>query len=144
MIGVATSVWLGAFLSAQGFNLRTGAWQFTINMQVPMEGLPPQVREELAKPQISNSCVTPEDIKELNLGRTEDSDDEDCKILTLKMTPTSADITRQCTGDDAYTEIAHFEAPTPQTVAGTVSRKSAEGTMTITMTGRWVAAECAE
>jgi len=89
-----------------------------------------------------NSCVTAEDLKQLRLGRTDDSDDENCKILSSKFTATTADITRQCTGDEASTEIAHYEAPTPQTVTGSVTRKTAKGTMTINMAGKWVAAQC--
>jgi hypothetical protein len=148
---LAATVALSAgILVAQGFNLRTGTWQFTITMKgaMPMEGIPPEVQAQIAaqlsKPQITTSCVTTEDLKQLNLGRTDDSDNEDCKLHASKITPTSADITRECTGDEAYTETAHFEAPTPQSLHANISRKTAEGTMSITMAGKWVAAQCKE
>jgi hypothetical protein len=139
----------GPFLFAQGFNARTGAWTFTITMKgaMPMEGLPPAARAameaEMSKPQTMNSCVTAEDIKELKLGNAkDDNDDEDCKIVSSKLTATTADITRECKGDNAHTETLHYEAPTPQTLTGNITRKSKEGVMTITMVGKWVAAQC--
>ncbi|MGE0404993.1 MAG: DUF3617 domain-containing protein [Candidatus Korobacteraceae bacterium] len=148
---VALAVVLSAgTLVAQGLNVRTGAWEITMTMGgvMSMEGVPPearaQIEAELRKPQVVKNCVTPEDVKQLNLGKTEDGEDENCKVLSSKITPTSADITRQCSGDQAYTETAHFEAPTPQTMTANISRKSAEGATTIKMTGKWVAAACSE
>jgi hypothetical protein len=138
----------GAFLYAQGFNVRTGTWQFTINIKssMPMEGVPPelqaQIAAELSKPQTSTACVTAEDLKQMNLGKMDD--EEECKVLSSKITPTSADISRQCTGDEPAAETAHFEAPTPQSLTGQVTRKTAKGTMSMTMAGKWVAAQCME
>jgi hypothetical protein len=139
----------GTALVAQAFGARTGAWVFTITMKgdIPVEGLPPeaaaQIRAEMSKPQTMNSCLTAEDLKEFNLGKTGD-DDEDCKVLSSKFTATTADVTRECTGDSPYTETAHYEAPTPQTLTGNMSRKTATGTMTIAMTGKWAGAQCKE
>jgi hypothetical protein len=142
---------LGATLFAQGFNLRTGTWQFEMTMQgdIPMEGIPPearaQIEAQLRQPQVVSSCVTAEDLKNLRLGRTgDDGDDEDCKVLTSKVTATSADFTRQCEGDEPRAETVHFEAPTPQSVKGTIAQKRASGTMTIAIAGKWMAAQCKE
>jgi hypothetical protein len=138
----------GTFLFAQGFNARTGAWTFTVTMKgaMPMDGLPPEARAaleaQLSKPQTMNSCVTAEDLKQLKLGNPDDGNDEDCKIVSSKITATMADVTRECKGDDPSTETLHFEAPTPQTLTGSVIRKTAKGAMTISMAGKWVAAQC--
>jgi hypothetical protein len=141
----------GLVLFAQGLNLRTGTWEFTMVVQgaIPMEGVPPearaQIEAELRKPQVVTSCLTDEDLKNLRLGRTgDDPDDEDCKVLTSKVTATTADFTRQCEGDEPRTETVHFDIPTPQTMKGTVAQKRASGTMTIAMAGRWMAAPCKE
>jgi hypothetical protein len=148
---LAAGVSMGALLLAQGFNIRTGMWQFTITMKGAMglEGLPPEVQAQIAaqmsKPQTTTSCVSAEDLKAFRLGRMDDNaDDEDCKLLSSKFTATTADITRECTGDDAYTETAHFEASSPQALTGNISRKTAKGPMNITMAGKWVAAACKE
>ena len=148
VFGVGVSI--GVTLLAQGFNVRTGTWEFNMTMQgaMPMEGIPPemraQVEAEMRKPRVYKSCVTAEDIKSLNLGKTDDSDDEDCKVLTSKITATTGDITRECTGDKPHTETAHFEAPTPQTLKANISSKAATGTMTMVITGKWMAARCTE
>lgn len=147
---VAAGLSMGALLFAQGFNVRTGTWQFTITMKgdMPLEGVPPemqaQIRAQLAKPQVTTSCVTAEDLKQLRLGRSEDGDDENCKVVSSRLTATTADFTRECTGDEPYTETARFEAASPQALTGNVSRKTPRGTMSIVMAGKWVAAQCME
>jgi hypothetical protein len=152
--GWTIRVWLLALVTAaasgpllaQGFNLRTGAWQFLMDMSkaLPTEGLPPEALAQLKKPQVADGCITPEDLKQLRLGRTGDDDDDSCKVLTAKTTATTADITRQCTGDETYVETMHVDAPTPQTFTATISRKSGPRTTTITMIGKWVGAKCKE
>jgi hypothetical protein len=101
-----------------------------------------QIEAEMRKPRVLTSCVTAEDIKSVNLGKMDDSDDEECKVLTSKVAPTSADITRECAGDQPRTETSHVEAPTPQSLRANISSKGAAGITTITMTGKWVAAQC--
>ena len=135
----------GAGLLAQGFGLRTGSWSFTITMQgMSLAGLPPEVQAELKKPQTFTSCVTAEDLKNLSVGRPPDSDDEDCKTISSKVTATVADLTRECSGDNAGTETQHFEAATPQTLKGTIVKKTAAGTTTIAMNGKWIGPKCTE
>ena len=148
---LATALAAGATLLAQGFALRTGAWSFTMVMQgemPPMDGVPAatraQIEAEMRKPQTFKSCVTAEDLKNLNLGKSEDSDDEDCKTVSSNITATVADVTRQCAGDEPGTETSHFEAATPQTLKGTVAKKSATGTMTMNLTGKWVGPKCVD
>lgn len=145
-VGVSVSV----TLVAQGFNMRTGAWEFTMTTSgaIPMDGVPPEMRAqvdaEMRKPRTFRSCVTAEDLKSLKLGKTDDSDDDDCKVVTSTITATAGDVVRQCTGDMPRTETAHYEAPTPQTVKANISNKSATGTMTMVVTGKWLAAKCSD
>jgi hypothetical protein len=134
--------------SAQGFNMRTGTWEFTLSgMQgaLPLDGIPPamraQIEAEMRKPRTYTSCVTAEDLKDLDVGKEADDDDE-CKTVTSKITATTGDLTRQCTGDTPRTETSHFEAPNPQTLQATISSKDATGTMTMTMTGKWLTPTC--
>ena len=135
----------GTGLLAQGFSLRTGSWSFTITMQgMSLAGLPPEVQAELKKPQTFTSCVTAEDLKNLSVGRPPDSDDEDCKTVSSKITATVADLTRECSGGNAGTETQHFEAATPQTLRGTIAKKTAAGTTTIAISGKWVGPMCTE
>jgi hypothetical protein len=148
---VFVAVSVGVTVLAQGLNVRPGTWEFNMVMQgaIPLEGVPPaaraQLEAEMRKPHTYKSCMTPEDIKALKLGKPpDDSDDEDCKVVTSKMTGTSGDIVRQCTGDNPRTETAHFEAPTPQSLKANISSKAAAGTSTMAITGKWLSADCKE
>lgn len=140
-----------ATLLAQSFELRTGTWEFTMTVQgaIPMDGIPPamraQMEAEMRKPQTYKGCVTAEDVKDLRLGKNSDDDDEeDCKVVSSKMTRITADIVRQCAGDDPKTETAHYEATTPQTLKAAIATKKPGGTMTMNVTGKWLAAKCTE
>lgn len=149
LVALAVGASLGTVLLAQGFNIRTGNWEITLVMQggLPMDGVPPEVRAqieaEFRKPQVFTSCVTAEDLRSVDFGRSAGSDDE-CRVVTSAITPTSADVTRECAGDEPRTETAHFEAPTPQSLRGNVSIKQASGTMTMAMTARWITAQCSD
>jgi hypothetical protein len=59
-------------------------------------------------------------------------------------TATSADIVRRSTGDEPRTETIHYEASSPQTLRADISSKGATGTMTMAITGKWVAAQRSE
>ena len=139
-----------SLLLAQGFGMRPGAWEYTMTMTgaLSLEGIPPaaraQIEAEMRKPQVFQGCVTAEDLKTLKLGKSSEDDDEDCKIVSSKMTTTAGDVVRQCSGDEPRTETAHYEAPTPQTLRATITVKTADGTSTVNMTGKWVAAQCRE
>jgi hypothetical protein len=147
---VAVPLAIGPIAFAQSFALRTGAWSLTMTAQsdAPMEGVPPEVRAQIEaqmkRPNTFTTCVTPEDLKNFNLGKTNDSDDADCELVSSKVTATVADITRRCTGDDPGTETSHFEAPTPVTLKGTVVKKTSKGTTTVNLTGKWASARCVE
>ena len=148
-LAFAVALASGTTLLAQGFNVRTGTWEFTTVMQMsgPMPGVSPEVQQQiqaaLAKPQTSRSCVTADDLASLNLGNVDD--DEECKTVSSKITPTAGDIVRQCTGDDPRTETAHFETSGPTSVAARINAKAQSGAASnISMTGRWISAQCTE
>ena len=148
VLTLAVSVTVTVF--AQGFNARIGTWEFTMSMQgaMPIEGVPPemkaQIEAEMRKPKVFKSCVTAEDLKSMKLGKTKDGDDDECKVVTSKITATSGDVVRDCTGDMPRVETAHYEAPTPQTMKANISSKSATGTTMIDVTGKWIGATCKE
>jgi len=147
----ALTICLGAAIFAQSFDVRTGTWEFTmsgIQGALPMDGVPPAMRAqfeaELRKPQTYKGCVTADDLKDLNFGKLEDDDDEDCKVVSSKITRTVGDLTRQCTGDRARTETSHFEATAPTALRVNVSNRTAAGVSTMTITGKWLNARCTD
>ena len=138
---------LGATLSAQGFNLQTGSWEITLRVDgtVPTAATaPPGTRPDvpLKKARTFTRCVTPDDVKTLNLGLTDSRTEKDCRVVKSTITPTVADMTRTCGGDDARTEVAHFEAPSPQTLQATITTTRGLETTKTTIAGKWLAAAC--
>ena len=138
-----------AALSAQAFDLRLGQWEYTISgMKMAPEALakmPPSARaamEQMAQhPQTNRSCLTAQDLKELNLAK---SDDEDCKVTAKKITGSVADVTTTCTGDNPHTQTMHFDALSRESVRGTMKITGGNMASEMTITGKWVAAACKE
>lgn len=148
MRACAVALASGTVLLAQGLNLRTGTWEYTMTVEgaIPMDGIPENMRAsmeaELRKPQTFKSCLTAEDLKSLKLGKNDDGDDEVCKVLSSTVGPTGGNYTRECTGDQPHTETVHLEAASPQALHAVVTRKGATGDMVTTLNGRWLAAQC--
>jgi len=134
-------------LSAQAFDLRLGQWEYAVtSMKLPPEllaQLPPQARAQAEQAMKQGgggkSCLTAQDLKDLNLGK---SDDEDCKVTSKKITGNVADVTMTCTGDRPHTETVHYEALSPESVRGTIKNTGGDGPSEMTVTGKWVAAAC--
>lgn len=137
------------FAQTSSLDLRTGEWQLTLNgMKLPPSALaqmPAAARAafeaELGKPQTSTSCITAKDLADLNIGKL-DEDDEKCTVTSRKTTRTTADFTRQCSGDEKRTDSMHVEATSREAFSATVKSTTPDGEMTMTMSGKWLAATC--
>jgi hypothetical protein len=135
-----------AVLSAQTFNLKLGQWEYSISgMKIPPEmlaNLPPaaraQMEQMMKQSQTHRSCLTAQDLKDLNLGK---NDDDDCKVTSKKITGSTADVTVKC---EDHTQTMHYEALSPESVRGTLKRTGGEGPAEMTITGKWIAAACKE
>jgi hypothetical protein len=53
-----------------------------------------------------------------------------------------ADFTRQCSGDDTRTDVMHVEAASPMTFRASVKSTKADGTTSLSLTGKWLSATC--
>jgi hypothetical protein len=95
---------------------------------------------EMKKPHTSTSCVTAEDIADLNFGKADE--DEDCRIAQRTTTRTSATVTRVCAGDEKRTDTMVIEASSPETFKATIKMMTGGEASTMTMTGKWIAAVC--
>lgn len=129
-----------ALVSAQSFDLRLGQWEYTINMKMPPELLaqiPPAARAQFQQPQTNRSCLSAQDLKDLNLGRT----DDDCQVTSKKITGNAADIVMKCEG---RTQTLHYEALSRESMRGTIKASGGDGPSEMTITGKWVAAACKE
>jgi hypothetical protein len=147
---LSATVAVSALTQASAFDIRTGEWEMTVagfNMPpAALEKLPPaaraQFQAEMSKSHTSSSCISAADLKDLNIGKTGDDDDKDCTVTSRTVTRTSADFTRQCTGDEKRTDVMHVEAPTPTTFRANIKSTTADGTVTMAMTGKWLSATC--
>jgi hypothetical protein len=137
---------------AQSFDLRVGQWDFTMSGITGSLGdlskLPPQARAQveaqMRKGMNYKSCLTAQDLKDLNIGKPDEDDDEACTVTSRKVTVKTADITRQCTGERKRTETMHFEAASRESLKATINTVSAVGPATVTVTGKWIGATCTE
>jgi len=136
---------------AQSFELRSGQWDFTMSGLAAMLGdtgkLPPEVRAQIEaranQPTNYQSCLTAQDLKDLNIGK-QDDEDEVCRITSKRITATTADITRECTGENKRSETMHYEALSKESLRATIKTVSARGPATLTITGKWIGATCKE
>lgn len=141
---------VGALTQASSFDVRTGEWEITVaGFDMPaaaLEKLPEaaraQFRLEMLKPHASSSCISAADLKDMNIGKLGDDDDDQCKVTSRSVTRTAADFTRQCTGDEKRTDVMHIEAATPTAFRASITSTTADGTVTMTMTGKWLSATC--
>ena len=126
-------------LSAQAFDLKLGQWEYAITMKMPPEALaklPPATRAMMQQPQTNRSCLTAEDLKELNLGK---NDDDECTVTSKKITGNAADVVVKC---DNGTRTIHYEALSRESVRGTLKATGGDGPSEMTITGKWIAAAC--
>jgi Protein of unknown function (DUF3617) len=131
---------------AQTLQLRTGEWDFTmtgLSSALGAANLTPQARARLEQPQRYKSCITQEDLAELNLGPAED-EDEDCQVTSHKVSGKTADITRTCHGDQERTQQMHIEATSNETLHATIEMTSARGTARLALDGKWISAMCTD
>ena len=135
-----------ALLYAQSFDVKVGQWEYTLSgmkiAEAELAKMPPAIRAQIEASMkngtTNRSCLTAKDLQELNLGNT----DESCKVTSRKITPTTADIVMTCGGNDPRTQTMHFEALSRESVRGTIKSTGGDGTTEMTITGRWLAAEC--
>ena len=136
-----------ALLHAQSFDVKVGQWEYTLSgmkiAEAELAKMPPAIRAQIEASMKNNttnrSCLTAKDLRELNLANT---DDEGCKVTSRKITATTADIAMTCGGNDPRTQTMHFEALSRESVRGTIKSTGGAGTTEMTITGKWLAAEC--
>lgn len=122
---------------AEPLNLLPGLWSVTYTYS--MEG----VGSGQPQADTSNSCVTADDLAKGNA--FEDSEDEDCQRSGTQ-TATRWTGVEHCTSDEGTSERnVEINAVDPKTMNGSISGKGETGgTMKVTFTGKWIAAECGD
>lgn len=141
-LGTATA------LMAQGLDMKTGQWRWTVTMTGAPPTMPSSVPPDVAakilaetrKPHTIEGCVTADDLKNLRLGRPDDEDE--CTVTSRKVSGPTADFVRTCSGDDPRTETVHMELASRESVRVTVTRSGGKGPSGMTMAGTWIGVAC--
>jgi hypothetical protein len=153
---------LAATLVAQGapkINVKMGLWEVTstTNMtgNVPMPDTSKMTPEQTAALQAAmggmmgphtttiKECLTPE---KFNQGML--TDQKNCKTTITTNTATVLEVQMACDQGRGGTMngVMHFEAPSPDVMAGTFKGTSAMGTQAMNITGtyagKWTSADC--
>lgn len=140
--------WMSAGVAlAQNIDIKVGQWLFTMTLSGSpgdLSKLPPaaraQVEAMLNRPMVYPSCLTAKDLRDLNIGQTDE--EGDCTVTTRKSTATSADFVRTCKGDRPRTETFHVEALSREEIRANGTTKGQTGDSTITLVGKWVGPSC--
>jgi hypothetical protein len=153
---------LTAALVAQGapkINVKMGLWEVTstTNMtgNVPMPDTSQMTPQQAAAVQAAmgsamgphsstvKQCLTKEKYDQGML-----TDQKNCKTTISTNTATVLEVQMACEQGRGGTMngVMHFEAPTPETMAGTFKGSTSMGTQTMNITGtyagKWVSADC--
>jgi hypothetical protein len=159
MLAAALAVSFAA-LAAEQLNVKTGAWEITMNTSAT--GTPPIPEETLAKMSAeqrakleamfassatprthkSTECVTKEDLAK----PFHPDEDDKCQTTVIKSTGSTQDISVICKGDHPSTGRMHVEASSPESMTGTIdiSVENGKSPMQIKtqMSGRWIGPAC--
>lgn len=150
-------------LAADAFNIRPGLWNMTTTMTMAgaplyIDGMPESARSEYAKQwagtankpitDTDDNCITAEDLRKANLfedmtkGR-----EQSCKPTITKQTATAMAGVLECKDAKTTTRTEmEYTAASPTTFKGkmksTITSPNGTTTMSVDMTGKWVAASC--
>jgi hypothetical protein len=152
------AVALAPLSHAEGFDIKTGAWEVTSTsttsgMLVPKDSLdkmPPAQRAKLeammaaragkSSAHTSTTCITKQDLER---GQLTKSDSANCTRKVIAQTARHYEMEETCTGEDASKTHAKFDAKSAESYTGLIDRVQGEGGKAhIEMSGRWLGAEC--
>lgn len=158
IIFAVAAVALAPLSHAEGFNIRTGAWEVTMassvsGMPVPKDALsrmPPEQRAKIeaamaaragkTNASTSTTCVTKEDLER---GQLMKSDDARCTRKVIAQMASRYEMEETCTGPEPSKTHAKFEAQSAERYTAVMDRLQGEGgKVHVEFTGRWLRAAC--
>ena len=89
------------------------------------------------------SCVTPEDLKEGIFKAVRENQDKNCKFTVVQATAKHQELAMSCSGEVQATGKMVVDAQDSSNVRGTMDMKSAQMSMNMKFTSRWLSASCA-
>lgn len=150
--------------AAERLNVKLGLWEVTsvtqMNGVVPMpqelmDKLTPEQRARIAAEAKANAAQGPEKDTSRECVTQKDLDEpfhsanaEHCVTSVVSTSRTAQEMHIVCSGDPKGSGVFKVNAPTPETMNGTIDMKVGEGanafTMKGKMSGRWLSADCGD
>jgi hypothetical protein len=158
LLGVMTAIAAVPLCHAEGFDIKTGAWEVTLTtamsgMPIPKDALdkmPPAQRAKMeammtaraGKDNIhrSTTCVTKQD---LDRGQLLKSEEANCTRKVITQTARHYEMEETCSGAEPSKTHARFDAKSAESYTGSMDRMQGQGgKVHVEMTGRWLGAAC--
>lgn len=157
---------VAAVTTAGAFNLKPGLWELTMTSEssgappIPdamMSRLTPEQRARIQAAMQSRMnhptqhtykrCLTREEIDN-PFKPDKQNESEKCVPTVLSKTASSEDVKVVCTGDVTSSIIYRWQAPTPESMTGTMDSTAGGGEHVMKtnghMSGKWIGADCGD
>lgn len=164
LFGLSACLLAGTAIAAMThvpLNVKTGAWQMTLKTTmngnpIPAAALaqmPPdrrakvmaamQARSGKTTSQVYKECVTATDLNDPGKFGPHDGDSH-CTNTLVASTPSVTKVRMTCTGEDASSGTATFQASSPTTIVGVIDLAGIGGGAKVHVeeTGTWLGASC--
>jgi hypothetical protein len=152
------AVTLSSFAQADGFDIKTGAWEVTSatamsGTPIPKEALDKMQPAQRAKMEAAmaaragktnshttTTCVTKQ---ELDRGQLLKSEGANCTRKVVAQTARHYEMEETCTGLEPWKTHAKFDAKSAESYTAVIDRQNGDrGKVHVEMTGRWLGAAC--
>lgn len=149
---IAAALAIACYAYAQTPEIKPGQWSFTMSgtmfggLSESADGLPPEVLAQLAAelsvqlaaPNHYETCLTPEDVADLNF---DEDDADECTETSRKIDGKVVTLTQQCSDS---VDTVRVEIASPESVKIMVESESDEGSVNLSITGEWIGPTCTE
>lgn len=127
-------------------NVKTGAWQILMTTRTTGTMIPPAALQQMAPEQRARVAAA----MKAREGKSDSHDFKSCVTADDLKTgsafggnATHQEVRMACSGNDAHSGTAVFDAPTPTTIIGKIDVNAARGGVVhVDMHGHWLTASC--
>jgi hypothetical protein len=156
----------GGILSrAQTLDVKTGLWETTVISE--MNGMPAIDTSKMTPDQrarieaalkgrggrgpstsVVRTCMTKEKLDKMAFHEMAPNNNSSCKTSVVSSSRSAVDMKMECSGARKSTGTMHFEAPSRESMKGTVKIATGDDghsmTINMSMTGKWLGDDCGD
>lgn len=160
LLGLLLAVATSLALAADTLDLKSGLWETTYvvenhNVTIPktlLDHIPNEQREaalaaerkrftQAPQTLTDQSCITAEGLQRGSLA-ADDQANPNCTYTIKSQTRTHLEASMVCTGENAHDTQITIDVTDGNQLKGVVSGRSENGQSTVTLSGRWMSANC--